>query len=204
MGQVDYGVEEKSVTADHFGGYVSQKVDIMKDQQGFIVPDIISSLSRDLAERENAIFVALLATTTNEPVTAASNTDISLTELHKGVVEIEAVNGDCLYILMHPRTVATFADEMIQADLVGDNSFLRRNAVGQLFGATVVKTTRVPANVVYYLGNEAVKMFERMPYTLTNGRDSVKSLEVHFAVEARFGFGFDRDEMVQKSTFTGN
>ncbi len=203
MNQVEYGTEELSVSADHFAGYVAEKVDILRDQEGFVVPNILSSLAQNLAERENTIFSTLIQTGA-DVITAASNTDISIVELRKGVTAQRVDNVKTLYMLMHPETVQTFADEMLPANTIGDNNFLRNNAVGSLFGATVIETTYVPANVVVYLARDAVKFYERMPYTLTNGRDNISDLYVKFAVEARFGMGLDRAESCRKSTFTGN
>lgn len=203
MGQVEYGTEELSVTADHFAGYVAEKVDILRDQEGFIVPNILSSLAESLAERENTIFSTLVQTGA-DVVAAADTVDISLVELRKGVTAQRVDKVKTLYMLMHPETVQTFADEMVPANTIGDNNFLRNNAVGSLFGATVIETTYVPANVVVYLARDAVKFYERMPYTLTNGRDNISDLFVKFAVEARFGMGLNRSESCRKSTFTGN
>ena len=203
MNQVEYGTEEKSVSADHFAGYVAEKVDILRDQEGFIVPNILSSLAENLAIKENEIFSTLVQTGA-DVIAAASNVDISIVELRKGVTAQRVDNVKTLYMLMHPETVQTFADELLPANTIGDNNFLRNNAVGSLFGATVVETTYVPANVVVYLARDAVKFYERMPYTLTNGRDNISDLYVKFAVEARFGMGLDRAESVRKSTFTGN
>lgn len=203
MGQVEYATEELSVTADHFAGYVAEKVDILRDQEGFIVPNILSSLAENLAERENEIFATLIQTG-SDVITSASATDISLVELRKGVTAQRVDKIKTQYILMHPETVQTFADEMLPANTIGDNTFLRNNSVGSLFGATVVETTYVPANVVVYLGRDAVMFYERMPYTLTNGRDNLSDLYVKFAVESRFGMGLNRPESCRKSTFTGN
>jgi len=203
MKQVEYGTEEKSVSADHFAGYVAEKVDILRDQEGFIVPNILSSLAENLAIKENEIFSTLVQTG-SDVIAAVDNVDISLVQLRKGVTAQRVDNVKTLYMLMHPETVQTFADEMLPANTIGDNTFLRNNAVGSLFGATVVETTYVPANVVVYLARDAVKFYERMPYTLTNGRDNISDLYVKFAVEARFGMGIDREESVRKSTFTGN
>ena len=203
MNQVEYETDEKSVTANHFAGYVAEKVDILRDQEGFVVPNIMSSLAANLAERENEIFATLVQTGA-DVITAASNTDISLVKIREGVTAQRVDKVKTLYILMHPETVQTFADEMLPANTIGDNMFLRNNAVGSLFGATVIETTYIPANVVVYLAREAVKFYERMPYTLTNARDNITDLYVKFAVEARFGMGLNRTESVRKSTFTGN
>ena len=175
MNQVEYGTESKSVSADHFAGYVAEKVDILRDQEGFVVPNILSSLAENLAIKENEIFSTLVQTGT-DVIAAASNVDISIVELRKGVTAQRVDNVKTLYILMHPETVQTFADELLPANTIGDNNFLRNNAVGSLFGATVVETTYIPANVVVYLARDAVKFYERMPYTLTNGRDNISDL----------------------------
>lgn len=207
MNQVEYGTEEYSVTADHFAGYVAEKVDILRDQEGFVVPNIIDSLARDLAEKENAIFTALLDTTTNVAVDGAvgdDNVAVTLQNLRDGVTSIKNSLGQCNYILMNHNMVSQFADEMGDASIIGDNGFLRDNTVGRLYGANVIESTRIPDDTVYYLGNDAVILFERMPYTLTNGRDNITDLYVKFAVEARFGMGFNRDEMVVKSIYNGN
>lgn len=204
MNQVEYGTEEKSVTANHYAGYVAEKVDILRDQEGFIMPDIMDSLSRDLAERENQLFLSVVDSNANEDITSASSTNISLVNLRKGVTAIENENLEPLYLLMSPNTIQTFADEMQPANTTGDNIFFRQNVVGSLWGCNVVKTTRVTDNIVYTLGRDAMKLFERAPYTLTTARDNVSDLYVKFAVEARFGFGPDRTESIRKSTFTGN
>lgn len=207
MNQVEYGTEEYSVTADHFAGFVSEKVDILRDQEGFVVPNIIDSLARDLAEKENAIFTALLDTTTNVAVNGAAGDDdvaATLQNLRNGVTSIKNSLGQCNYMLMNHNMVSQFADEMGDASVIGDNGFLRDNTVGRLYGANVIESTRIPDDTVYYLGNDAVILFERMPYTLTNGRDNITDLYVKFAVEARFGMGFNRDEMVVKSIYNGN
>lgn len=204
MNQIEYGTEELSVTADHYAGFVAEKVDILKDQEGFVMPNIMSSLSRDLATKENELFISVMDAASTDVVTAASTTDISLVELRKGVTAIENDNLESLYILMSPNTVQTFADEMLPANTIGDNTFLRQNNVGMLFGSNVIRTTYVTDNIVYYLGEEAMRMYERLPYTLTMARDNVSDLYVKFAVEARFGFGADRSEAIKKSTFTGN
>ena len=203
MAQVEYATEELSVTANHFAGYVAEKVDILRDQEGFVVPNILSSLAENLAVRENELFSTLVQTGA-DVITAASSTDISIVELRKGVTAQRVDKVKTLYMLMHPDTVQTFADEMLPANTIGDNTFLRNNSVGSLFGATVIETTYVPADVVVYLARDAVKFYERMPYSLTNGRDNISDLYVKFAVEARFGMGLDRAESCRKSTFTGN
>jgi len=201
MGQLEYGTEEKSVTANHYAGYVPEKVDILRDQEGFVMPDIQRSLSEDLAKKENNLFISTINGTANTPVTGV---DISLVEMRKGVTAIENADLEPLYLLMSPNTIQTFADEMKPANTIGDNQFLRRNQVGSLWGCEVIKSTYVPEDTVYVLGEDAVRMFERMPYTLTMARDNVSDLYVKFAVEARFGFAIDREDSVQKMTFTGS
>jgi len=202
MKQVEYGTIEKSVSANHFAGYVAEKVDILRDQEGFIVPNILSSLAENLAIKENEIFSTLIQTGV-DVIAPVDNVAASIIQLRKGVTAQRVDKVKTLYILMHPDTIQTIADELLPANTIGDNTFLRENSVGSLFGATVIETTYVPANVVVYLARDAVKFYERMPYTLTNGRDNISDLYVKFAVEARFGMGVDRTESVRKSTFNG-
>jgi len=209
MKQVEYGTEELSASADYFAGYVAEKVDILKDQQGFIVPNILSSLAASLAERENEIFVNLIDNNATEVLPLDTSTgdptvDMSLVELRKGVTAQRVDKIKTLHILMHPNTIQTLADELLPANTVGDNQFLRNNTVGSLFGSKVIETTYVPENVAYYLGKEAIKFYERMPYTLNVKRDNISDLYVKFAVEARFGMGVDRVESIKKASFTGN
>jgi hypothetical protein len=205
MGQVEYATEALSVTADHFAGYVAEKVDILRDQEGFVVPNILSSLAENLAIKENEIFATLLQTADDVTGLAAGDgVDISLVKMRLGVTEQRIDNVKTLYLLMHPNTVQTFADEMLPANTIGDNNFLRQNVVGSLFGANVIETSYIPANKVIYLARDAVKFYERMPYTLTNARDNVSDLYVKFAVEARFGMGLDRAESTKVGNFTGN
>lgn len=205
---VDYGLTTKSVTADMRGSYVKQKIDVMQDQEGFVVPDIMDSLAERMANIENKLFITTIDATTNVVYdgteNAGSGTALTLPEAMKGVTEIKNSEGDCLYILMNPNTVQTLADDMVDAGVIGDNEFLRNRAVGRLFGATVIETTYVADNVLYYLGNDAVRMYERMPYTMTNGVPSAIHVIEQFAIKARFGFALDREEFVVKSTFNGN
>lgn len=204
---IDYGITTKTVTADMRGAYVKQKIDVMQDQEGFVVPDIMDSLAERMANIENKLFISTIDATTNVAVNGASgngNVALTLPEAMKGVTEIKNSEGDCLYILMNPDTVQTLADDMIDASIIGDNEFLRNRAVGRLFGATVIETTYVADNTLYYLGNDAVRMYERMPYTMTNGVPSAIHVIEQFAIKGRFGFALDRDEFVVKSIFNGN
>lgn len=206
MKQVEYGTEEKSVTADHKAGFVAEKVDILRDQEGFVMPDIMDSLARDLAVKEDNMFISVLSSNATVDIASASAVDISLVELRKPVTKIEENDLEGLYMLMSPQTIQTFADEMDDASFTGDtdNAFLRRNVVGQLWGLTVVKSNKIPDDEVYYLGEDAIRMFERAPYTLTMNRDNITDLYVKFAVEARFGFGADRVDGIRKAEFSGN
>ena len=203
---VDYGLTTKTVTADMRGAYVKQKIDVMQDQEGFVVPDIMDSLAERMANIENKLFISTIDATTNVAVDGAvgdDNVALTLVEAMKGVTDIKNAEGECLYILMNPNTVQTLADDMIDASIIGDNEFLRRRAVGSLFGATVIETTYVADNVLYYLGQDAVRMYERMPYTMTNGVPSAIHVIEQFAIKARFGFALDREEFVVKSIFNG-
>lgn len=204
MAQVEYATEELSVTASHFAGYVAEKVDILKDQEGFVMPDIMDSLSRDLAVKENQLFMGVIDAAATEVITAIDAIDISLVEMRKGVTAIENESIDYLYMLLSPNTVQTFADEMLPANTIGDNEFLRKNNVGRLFGGDVIRSTYVTDNEVFYLGRDAVRLFERKGYAITTARDNITDLYVKFAVEARFGFGADRSEGIIKATFTGD
>lgn len=203
MSQVEYGTEEHSVTADHKAGFVAEKVDILRDQEGFIMPDIMDSLSRDLAVKEDNMFISVVNSNATVDIAAVDSTPISLIELRKPVTKTEENDLECLYMLMTPQTIQSFADEMDDASFVGDNDFLRRNVVGQLWGVTVIKSNKVTDNEVLYLGEDAIRMFERAPYTLTMNRDNITDLYVKFAVEARFGFGVDRVEGIRKAEFSG-
>jgi len=271
MNQVEYAVSEDSVSAEHKAGYVAQKVDILKDQEGFIVPSILDSLAKRMAIIESKIFMnkadtavevgvsagiartAVLtvsagdlkattitnsdaaidaadltagqktdakaaataqyieATTTQAEINAAAEaaaiavaSDISLVEMRKGVTAMENLEEETVVMLMSPNTVQTYADEMLPANTIGDNDFLRRNAVGMLFGSMVVKSTYVPDNQVFYFGEEAMIMYERDPYTLTSARDNISDLYVKFAIETRFGIGVYDANRLRKQTFSGN
>lgn len=205
--QVDYGVGEGSVTANHKGSFVKEKTDILQDQQGFVVPDIMTSLSQRMAQIENKEFFTLLGTTTNVAVNGASGNDnvaISLPEMFKGITNIKNQEGVCRYIILNHNTVQTVADELMDASYVGDSDFLRNHTVGRLGGALVIATTYAPDNTVYYLGEDAIRHFERAPYQMRFGRDNTEDIVAKFAIEARWGFGFDRSEMVVKSIFNGS
>lgn len=263
MNQVEYGVTSDSISVLHKAGFVAQKVDILQDQEGFVVPSILDSLSKRMAVIESKMFMAAVApvtvtntvyaatlaaiagvtagqakaatesdidalsistdaktaakavlveaTTTAAEITAASlagaltdANDVSLVELRKGVTDLENQEEDCTYVLLSPNTVQTFADEMTPANTVGDNEFLRRNAVGSLFGATVVKSTYVPDNEVFYFADEAMILYERKPYTLTTARDNITDLYVKFAIEARFNIGVYDSNRVRRNIFSGN
>lgn len=205
MNQVEYATSELSVTASHFAGYVAEKVDILRDQEGFVVPNIMSSLAENLAIKENETFSTLVQTGADVTgLAVADAVDISLVQLRKGVTEQRVNKVKTKYMLMHPNTIQTFADELLPANTIGDNKFLRDNVPGSLFGANVVETSYIPENKVVYLAREAVKFYERMPYTLSLGRDNISDLYVKFAVEARFGMALDRSESCIVGHFTGN
>lgn len=204
LNQVEYEVEEKNLSASPFGGFVAQKLDILRDQQGFIMPNIMSSLARDLAEKENTVFVALLNDNATDVVETADAEEISLVGIRKLSTSIEKNNLEPLYFLMSPETIQSFADDMTDAAYVGDSQFLRNNVVGRLWGCTVVKSTRIPDNEVYCLGEDAAVLYEREPYTLNMARDNVSDYFVKFAIQARFGFGVDRAESITKGTFLGD
>jgi hypothetical protein len=263
MNQVEYGVTFGEVSSKHYAGYVAQKVDILQDQEGFVVPSILDSLAKRMAIIESKVFMtqartaddqnttvdatrkAILAipagqTKANtetaidalsisaeaktaakgvlveDPTTAAEiilaadagavadADDISLVEMRKGVTYLENKEEDCEIMLMSPNTVQSYADEMTPANTVGDNDFLRRNTVGNLFGARVVKSTYVPDNQIFYFADEAFILYERSPYTLTTARDNITDLYVKFAIEARFNIGiYDANRLV-RATFSGN
>lgn len=200
--QVEYGTEELSVSAAPKGGYVAQKLDILRDQEGFVMPDIMDSLAEDMAKIEDTAFLNVVdtnATVVYAPVDAVALNLLSLKQ--GGVTPIESNNLTFRYYLMNPKTVDLFGDELRPANTTGDNTFLRNNVVGSLWGGQVVKTNKVAEGIVYYLANDAVRAFEREPYTMNFARDNVSDYYVKFAIQARFGFNKDRTGAIQKSTF---
>ena len=201
MNVVAYGVEDHTVTALHKAGYVQEKVDILRDQEGFVMPNIMDSLARDLAKSENVAFVSAIDAASTS---ATSGSAISVVLLRKGPTAIQMADLTPLYIIMNANTVQTVADELLPANTTGDNTFLRENNVGRLHGCDVILSTYVADNTVYTLGENAAVIFERQPYTMTTARDNISVLFVKFAVEARFGIGADRTESIRKSTFTGS
>lgn len=200
--QVEYGTESLSVSANPKGAYVSEKLDILRDQEGFVMPDIMDSLAEDMAKIEDTMFLDVLSSNATAVYESGDNEELSLLSLKKGgVTPIEKNNLTFRYYLMNPATVDLFGDQLRPANTTGDNTFLRNNVVGSLWGGDVVKTNKVAEGEVYYLANDAVRAFEREPYTMNMRRDNIDDYFVKFAIQARFGFNKDRDGAIQKSTF---
>lgn len=203
LAQSEYNTSSGSVSAVMKGTYVSYREDVLSDQVQFIGTDITSSLVAEMAKIENNMFFTL-ALTAGEVTgaTAASPVAMTLENLHLGVVDLEEANTEALYILMSPRTTHSIQPELSDVSRAGDNNFLRRNAVGDLYGATVVKTNYLADGKVLFLGSEGFVHYDRLPYALNIAKNSNINLTLEFAIKARFGIGFYRASNVKVGTYT--
>jgi len=200
---VEYAVTKDYVDATFKGGVVSEREDVMMDQEAYIMGDIQESLVNDLAKKENELFATVVLAGT--AVTGSTSTvDLTVTSSRFGVTQMRAATADrgtCRYIIMHPNMTQGLADFMSDASKAGDNRFLRENVVGMLHGANVVQSTYVTDGKVVYLGDDAVVLFERKPYTLAVAQDQIDDLFYKFAIKARFGMKIKRANRCLVGTF---
>ena len=200
---VEYAVTKDYVDAVFYGGVVSEREDVMRDQQAFIMPDIESSLVEDLTAKENTLFAAIVLAGT--AVTgSATDVDLTVETSRYGVTQMRVATADqgkCRYILMNPTQTQSLASFMSDASKAGDNRFLRENVVGMLHGASIVESTYITAGKVVYLGDDSVVLYERMPYTLKVAQDQIDDLYFKFAIKARFGMKIKRANRCLVGTF---
>lgn len=200
---VEYGVDKDYVEASFKGGVVYEREDVMRDQEGYVMMDIQESLINDLTTKENQLFAAVVEAGTTVTGTSAS-VDLSETTAQYGVIQMRTASSDqgvTRYMLMNPNMTLALADYMTDASKVGDNRFLRENEVGQLYGARVVQSNYITNGKVVYMGDDAVIMYERMPYTLKVSQDEVDDLYYKFALKARFGMKIKRANRCLVATF---
>lgn len=203
LAQSEYSTTSGNVDAVMKGTFVSYREDVLSDQVQFIGTDISNSLVAEMAKIENTMFFTK-ALTAGEVTGATVVAPVSMTleNLHLGVVDLEKANADALYILMSPTTAHSIQPELSDVSKSGDNSFLRRNAVGMLYGATVIKTNYLADGKVLFLGNEGFVHYDRLPYTLNIAKNSNINLTLEFAIKARFGIELYRASNVKVGTYT--
>lgn len=200
---VEYAVTKDYVDADFKGAVVSEREDVMMDQEAYVMGDIQESLIADLTKKENELFAAIVLAGTAVTGSAA-DVDFTVTTSRYGITQMRSASADqgkCLYMVMHPNMTNGIADFMSDASKAGDNRFLRDNVVGMLHGANVVQSTYITDGKVVYLGADSVVLFERKPYTLAVAQDNVDDLIFKFAIKARFGMKIKRANRVLVGTF---
>lgn len=200
---VEYATTKDYVEAEFKGGVVSEKEDIMMDQEAFVMGDIQESLISDLTTRENELFAAVVLAGT--AVTgSATDVDLTVETVRYGVNQMRVATADqgkCRYIVWHPNMSQSMASFLSDASKAGDNRFLRENAIGMLHGASIVESTYITSGKVVYLGDDSVVLFERKPYTLAVSQDQVDDLYYKFAIKARFGMKIKRANRCLVGTF---
>ena len=202
--QVEYALTKDYVEASFKGGVVTEREDVMMDQEAYVIGDIQESIIADLTKKENELFAAIVLAGTAVENTGSS-VDLTVETSRYGINQMRTAannQGKCRYMLMHPNMTQHLADFLSDASKTGDNNFLRENKLGKLHAALVVESTYITNGKVVYLGDDSVVLFERKPYTLTVQQNRNDELYYSFALKARFGMKIKRAERCLVATFS--
>lgn len=205
LAQSEYSTTSGDVTAAMKGTYVSYREDVLSDQVQFIGTDISNSLVAEMAKIENTQFFTLALTAgdvTGAEAAATTPINLTLENLHLGIVDLEKANTEGLYVIMSPTSAHAIQPELADVSKSGDNTFLRKNAIGELYNATVIKSNYLADGKVLFLGSEGFVHYDRLPYTLNIAKNSNINLTLEFAIKARFGMAFYRASNVKVGTYT--